>query len=210
MGWFGGAVTERLADEEVIMLARVFHRSSSAMMVLERAGLERWRQPSWTERTSLEFWEEVQRPALPGSVGRRPDQPPGRGGAALPRQQGFRDGRRSDAHGGPGRRGTSVGRQRPVGRRCGAVRPGGGGAGRPAPAAEPGGARRRAAGRRGERPGPGWRVARRAPRRRAGGARGRGSHAGAAARAARLQPDAGRERSRPVAGGAAPGAGRRR
>ncbi len=59
MGWFGGAVTERLTDEEVMMLARVFHRSSSAMMVLERAGLERWRQPSWTERTSLEFWEEV-------------------------------------------------------------------------------------------------------------------------------------------------------
>ncbi|WP_261574561.1 toll/interleukin-1 receptor domain-containing protein [Frankia gtarii] len=59
MGRFGGAVTERLTDEEVMMLARVFYRSSRAMMVLERAGLERWRQPSWTAQTPLEFWEEV-------------------------------------------------------------------------------------------------------------------------------------------------------
>ncbi|WP_261560307.1 effector-associated domain EAD1-containing protein, partial [Frankia tisae] len=52
-------MTERLTDEEVMMLARVFYRSSRAMMVLERAGLERWRQPSWTAQTPLEFWEEV-------------------------------------------------------------------------------------------------------------------------------------------------------
>ncbi|MCM3924936.1 effector-associated domain EAD1-containing protein, partial [Frankia sp. AiPs1] len=55
----GGAVTQRLSDIEVEMLARAFHRPSTAMAVLERAGLERWRQPSWTTQTPLEFWDEV-------------------------------------------------------------------------------------------------------------------------------------------------------
>ncbi|EIV94383.1 toll/interleukin-1 receptor domain-containing protein [Frankia sp. QA3] len=52
-------MTERLTDEEVRMLARAFHLPRSAMAVLERAGLERWKQPSWTAQNALEFWDEV-------------------------------------------------------------------------------------------------------------------------------------------------------
>ncbi|WP_235486441.1 toll/interleukin-1 receptor domain-containing protein, partial [Frankia sp. AvcI1] len=55
----GGAVTERLTDIEVEMLARAFYRPSNAMAILERAGLERGRQPSWTTQTPLEFWDEI-------------------------------------------------------------------------------------------------------------------------------------------------------
>ncbi|WP_083507436.1 toll/interleukin-1 receptor domain-containing protein [Frankia sp. ACN1ag] len=52
-------MTERLTDIEVETLANAFHRPSTAMAMLERAGLERRRQPSWTSQTPLEFWDDV-------------------------------------------------------------------------------------------------------------------------------------------------------
>ncbi|WP_279354592.1 toll/interleukin-1 receptor domain-containing protein [Frankia canadensis] len=52
-------VTDRLTIEEVRMLAQAFARPASATSLLERAGLRRSQHPGWSERTSLEFWEEV-------------------------------------------------------------------------------------------------------------------------------------------------------
>ncbi len=52
-------MTDRLSEDEVDALARAFHRASQVAALLERAGIDRSRQPSWTAQTSLEFWQEI-------------------------------------------------------------------------------------------------------------------------------------------------------
>ncbi|MCK9897238.1 toll/interleukin-1 receptor domain-containing protein [Frankia sp. AgB32] len=52
-------MTDRLSENEVAALATAFHRASQAAQLLERAGIDRSRQPSWTGQSSLEFWQEI-------------------------------------------------------------------------------------------------------------------------------------------------------
>ncbi|CAO5244860.1 toll/interleukin-1 receptor domain-containing protein [Frankia sp. AgKG'84/4] len=52
-------MADGLTDDEVAALARAFHRPSSATTLLDRAGLDRSEQPTWSAHTSLEFWREI-------------------------------------------------------------------------------------------------------------------------------------------------------
>ncbi|WP_322770510.1 effector-associated domain EAD1-containing protein [Frankia sp. Cr1] len=56
----GGALSERLTDQEIRALAGAFATSLSAVQLLERAGLDRLEQPSWAPaQAPLAFWAEV-------------------------------------------------------------------------------------------------------------------------------------------------------
>ncbi|MCM3884018.1 toll/interleukin-1 receptor domain-containing protein [Frankia sp. R82] len=50
-----------MTDEEIRELARAFYRQIEVLSLLERAGLERHQQPSWSGQSAQEYWQGINR-----------------------------------------------------------------------------------------------------------------------------------------------------